>query len=170
MAGSGQECVVCLETVHPVDLVTLPCGDHYCRQCLNDRFDSAAMSEANFPPACEHGPIELASVRIFLLHSVVRAYESIQEEFSTPNRVYCYESTCSAWISPTHIHNNVATCVACSKTTCAYCRAKLHEDESECPDDPAVQTLMATAQQEGYQQCSQCRRLIERTAGCNHIM
>jgi len=168
MAEIEQECVVCLGTVHPADLVTLPCGDHYCRQCLNDRFDSAAQSESNFPPACEHGPIELANVRTFLLRSVVRAYEAIQEEFSTPNRVYCHESTCSAWISPDHIHVNVATCPACSKTTCAYCKAKLH-DSDECPDDPAVRSLMATAQQAGYRQCSQCGRMIELTMGCNHI-
>lgn len=169
MAEFGQECVVCLETVHPADLVTLPCGDHYCRQCLNDRFDSAALNEGDFPPACAHGPIELTSVRTSLLRSVVRAYEAIQEEFSTPNRVYCHVSTCSAWIPPDRISVNAANCPACNKATCAYCKAKLHA-RGECPDDPEVRSLMTTAQEEGYQQCSQCRRLIERTEGCNHIM
>ncbi len=169
MAGLGQECVVCLGTVHPADLITLPCGDHYCKQCLNERFDSAAYNEASFPPACAHGPIELASVRSSLLRSVVRAYEARQEEFSTPNRVYCHEATCSAWIPPDHISDNVAICPACNKLTCAYCRGKLHED-GECPDDPAIRSLMTTAQREGYQQCWQCKRLIERFAGCNHIM
>lgn len=165
--GGAAECLVCLQGVHPTDLITLPCGCHYCKLCLNHSFESATLDESMFPPSCEHGPIDLASVRTFVFRAVATAYEAKAPEFSTPNRTYCHEPTCSTWIPPNSIQGKAATCPTCARTTCAFCKQKLHEDD--CADDPAVRSLMVTAQREGYQTCTQCRRLIERSAGCNHI-
>ena len=164
---ASRECVVCMQVVHPTDLVTLACGDLYCRLCLNECFENATLNEASFPPACAHGSIDFTNVKTSLFRAVSEAFESKAEEFSTPNRTYCYEPTCSAWIRPSSIQNNIATCHACSSATCVFCKAKVHDDE--CSEDPAVKSFMVTAQQEGYRQCSQCRRMIERYTGCNHI-
>lgn len=164
----NQECVVCMQSVHPADVTRLSCDDLYCRLCLNELFDNAAHDESMFPPACAHGPIELEVVRSSLLRSVSEAFESKSAEFSTRDRVYCYEAACSTWIPPRNVQGKNATCPRCSRLTCAFCKARIHDDE--CPDDPAIRSLMATAEREGYRQCPRCRRMIERTMGCNHIM
>ena len=157
----------CLHNVPPSDLVPLLCGDLYCRLCLNECFDSAAWNEATFPPSCAHGPIEFNNVKGSLFRAISELYELKAEEWSTPNRTYCYEPACSQWIPPSNIQDRKATCLLCAKVTCVYCKAKSHEDE--CPDDPAIKDFKALAKQEGYRQCSQCGRMIERRAGCNHI-
>lgn len=51
--------------------------------------------------------------------------------------------------------------------TCTVCKSVAHEND--CPEDPALEGLMAAAAVAGYQQCYRCRRLVELALGCNHI-
>jgi hypothetical protein len=89
-------------------------------------------------------------------------------EFETPNRIYCSKPSCSTFIPPQGIKNDVVTCIRCSTLTCAVCKKAAHAN-SDCPDDPAAQQLLQLATQEGWQKCYSCARFVELEHGCNHI-
>ena len=88
-------------------------------------------------------------------------------EFGSLIRTYCYDTGCGDFITPQDINGDKATCARCTKITCTICKSAAHEDD--CPDDPALVSLMEAATAAGYQQCRQCKRMIELFMGCNHI-
>ncbi|KAF7920911.1 hypothetical protein EAE99_007763 [Botrytis elliptica] len=57
-------------------------------------------------------------------------------EFDTPNRTYCSNPLCSAFIHPESIINEQATCLDCSTITCTLCKATAHG--GDCPADTAL--------------------------------
>lgn len=85
----------------------------------------------------------------------------------TPNRTYCSNKSCSIFIRPSNMKGDKATCPECDSRTCTICKSSAHE--GDCPQDPAVVALMATAAKEGFKQCPSCRVMVELTFGCNHM-
>jgi hypothetical protein len=102
-----------------------------------------------------------------LAEDLVRAYEEKKVEFGTEDRVYCADPVCSAFIHVKGVGTEKATCMKCGKVTCVMCKAAAHV--GDCPKDTAMQHLLATAKEEGWQRCRACRRVVELDTGCNHI-
>ncbi|EEA18499.1 IBR finger domain protein [Talaromyces marneffei ATCC 18224] len=162
-----HQCVACVEEKEFVDVVRVPCQHEYCRICLEDLFKTSMTDESLFPPRCCRQRINVNVARIFLKSELVKQFEKKKIEFETPNRTYCYSPECSAFIEPTHIHGEVATCPICEHTTCINCKQRAHT--GDCPDDRAMQQLLATAQENGWQRCYSCWRIVELNYGCNHM-
>ena len=74
---------------------------------------------------------------------------------------------CSAFIRVENIENERATCPVCAEVTCTMCKAEAHT--GDCPADTALQLVLDTANENGWQRCYGCRRLVELDIGCNHI-
>ncbi|KAG7286790.1 hypothetical protein NEMBOFW57_009106 [Staphylotrichum longicolle] len=132
-----------------------------------DLFQASLSDESLFPPRCCGQPIPLDSCRAHLPAKLAGEFLAKKTEMETPNRTYCHQATCSAFISQQFIDGEVGTCVRCSKTTCVLCKRASHE--GDCPHDPAAQELLRVAAENGWQRCYSCRRLVELDHGCNHM-
>ncbi|KAL8926218.1 MAG: hypothetical protein Q9208_003121 [Pyrenodesmia sp. 3 TL-2023] len=151
---SSSTCYSCEEELLS-EILPVPCGHFYCHECLAHLFRSAMTLESLFPPQCCEQHIPLEDVKHYLNDGFTEAFEARAEELSVPNRVYCFWKMCSAFISPKNISGDKASCSVCSRVTCTICKAGAHEED--CPEDPAVTALMATAAAEGYKRCYSCR-------------
>ena len=161
-----QNCVICSDGFRARHLITAPCGDHYCKVCIGQLYDLAMKDESLFPPRCCRQPIPLGIATRMLTSDQVQKFLEKSVEFSTPNRTYCHDTSCLAFIRPDNISGEKAMCT-CGALTCVVCKAAAHE--GDCPEDPAYASLMAFATAEGYQTCRQCKRLVELSIGCNHM-
>jgi hypothetical protein len=161
------DCVACGEEKQEEDLMLATCGDHYCKACVSTLFDQATKDESLYPPRCCREPIPLSIARKYLEEDLVVKFERKAIEFGTLERSYCYDTRCSAFIPLEHIDGDKATCPECNLLTCKVCKSAAHEND--CPEDPALEGLMAAAAAAGYQQCYQCKRLVELEVGCNHM-
>ena len=161
-----QECVVCGEQKHDFDTLRAPCGDLYCRDCVVSLFRAAIEDESLFPPRCCRQPIGIELAMDFLGPTIQAEFRAKSTEFSSSNRTYCFQPSCSRFLPPSTINNDVGTC-PCGSRTCTICKAEAHN--GECPDDPATRDLLALATTNGWRQCLRCKRMIELTYGCNHI-
>ena len=162
-----KDCVVCQDEVEESISMEAPCGHTYCIGCVNKLFDRAAKYEINSPPKCCGKVITLEEAELFLFPDIYNKFQESSEEFSTTNRTYCSDPECVTFIPPKAIDDNKAKCPACQKMTCTTCNAKAHD--GDCLEDPAAHSFLTTAAEAGFQQCRQCKRVIELNEGCNHI-
>jgi hypothetical protein len=120
-----------------------------------------------FPPKCCRQPLVSGGVRIFLTPELVKEYERKKIEYDTPNRTYCSNPVCSSFIKLGDIANELATCTECGTITCTMCKAVQHT--GDCPADTALQQVLEAAEENGWQRCYSCRRLVELDVGCHHM-
>ncbi|KAI1170847.1 hypothetical protein F4777DRAFT_92073 [Nemania sp. FL0916] len=162
-----RPCEACLEQKHPSELCRAPCQHEYCGQCLSSLFRCAMTDESLFPPQCCKQPIPLDKSRSFLDPNLVEPFQQKALEFSTPNRTYCHNTNCAAFIPPANCSYTTATCGKCRKQTCTTCKGASHD--RDCPSDEQLQQALQLARQEGWQRCQNCSTMVELNFGCNHI-
>jgi hypothetical protein len=160
-------CTACQEHVVFFQLARAPCGHEYCRDCLRGLFLASLGDDSLFPPRCCRQSIATgSSIRIFLTGELIQRYERKKIEFDTPDRTYCSNPPCSAFIRVENIANEEASCPNCLMVTCTICKAS---HTGDCPEDVALQQALDAAEEHGWQRCFNCRRLVELEIGCNHI-
>lgn len=162
-----RRCTACQEHVRFFDTARVPCDHEYCRDCLQDLFRASMSDDSLFPPRCCRQLITTSGVRIFLTTDLIKQYEQRKVELETPDRTYCSNPLCSSFIHPKDITNEQASCPDCGAITCTVCKAPGHG--GDCPADTALQQVLQTADENGWQRCYSCRRLVELDIGCNHI-
>ncbi|EXJ95809.1 hypothetical protein A1O1_00933 [Capronia coronata CBS 617.96] len=160
-------CVACRETKKYLDIIEAACGHGYCKPCLQELFDLSTKDESLFPPRCCREPLDLSEVQIFLTKELKDKFERAKVEFSTVDKTYCSEATCSAFIPVDANAGDAVFCWECGTETCVTCKAGAHI--GDCPDDTALRETLALATASGWQRCLSCRRLIELEVGCNHM-
>jgi hypothetical protein len=161
------ECISCGDAHPTTDVAHCPCSHCYCRVCLASLFRASMLDEALFPPRCCREPIPLDANRKFLAADLTGQFQAKKIEFETKDRTYCHRPECSTFVPPQFIHGDVATCVRCQRRTCAICKGVSHV--GECPRDEAAQEVLRLAQENGWQRCYACRRVVELDHGCNHM-
>ncbi|KUJ11856.1 uncharacterized protein LY89DRAFT_653328 [Mollisia scopiformis] len=165
---SRRQCTACQDTFIFCELGRASCGHEYCRGCLHELFSASITDDSLFPPRCCRQPITCGGgMRLFLTTDLVRQYEAKKVEFETADRTYCSNTTCSIFIRIEHIAKEKAYCPECSTLTCVICKSGSHL--GDCPEDTALQQVLETAQENGWQRCFNCRRLVELEIGCNHM-
>ncbi|KAF3071195.1 hypothetical protein GL218_00029 [Daldinia childiae] len=162
-----HECLACNEMIEAHLLANAPCKHKYCSGCLKQLFRNAITDETLFPPHCCGQQIPLEVNQHLLGEDLVRDFRDKVVEFSTQNRLYCHQATCSAFVHPDMHVNGVATCRKCQSTTCTACRGPSHN--GDCPRDEALQEVLRLGRENGWQQCPNCRSMIERDTGCYQI-
>lgn len=162
------QCYVCSDLVPVSEMVHCPCSHDYCFECLGQLYTSCLGDESLYPPRCCKQPIPIALARPALSDNFISEFEAKAVEFDTPNKTYCHRPTCSVFVPPDHIFQDVATCVKCLGLTCTICKGAKHES-SDCPEDEVTQEVLNFAKENGWQRCEICHRLVELDHGCNHI-
>lgn len=165
-AAESRECVACGDDFPPSGLFRSPCSHEYCRECLVGLVQASLHDESLFPPRCcgQHIPITTSQ---WFSQELVDKFNAKKLEHDTPNRTYCSVPTCSTFIPPVFVANEVAHCPKCKLYTCTYCKAGYHP--GVCEEDISAQKLLKLAADNGWQSCNACRRLVELNFGCYHI-
>jgi hypothetical protein len=114
------------EHVRFFDTARVPCDHEYCRDCLRDLFQASMTDDSLFPPRCCRQLITASGVRIFLTTDLIKQYEQKKVELETPDRTYCSNPLCSAFIHPKDITNEQASCPDCGAIACTLCKASSH--------------------------------------------
>ena len=164
---NDHRCIACLESKSFLEVARVPCGHEYCRGCLSGLYEASLTDESLFPPRCCTQKFDMNQLRMFLTSNIVTRFKNKEVEYMTSNRVYCSRSTCSTFIPSRNIDGDHARCSSCKQETCAICKLPWHT--GDCPQDTALQALLQTATENGWQRCTSCHRLIELDIGCNHI-
>ena len=160
-----RTCIACSSEAAAYNTFRAPCSHIYCATCLETLFRLSTSDELLFLPRCCNQGISYTSMKTFLKGSTKRSFGKANIEFLSPDRTYCCQPPCSAFITESTAEK--ATCKECQTVTCTLCKASAHV--GECPSDPATQHVLDLAGQEGWQRCYSCRRLIELSFGSNHI-
>ncbi|KAK5991450.1 ATP-dependent RNA helicase DEAH12-like protein [Cladobotryum mycophilum] len=162
-----RNCVACGDDFRSTEIINCPCSHEYCRGCILELFRASMLDESLFPPRCCTQPIPMEANLAFFSATLVGEFRAKEIEYGTPNRTYCHQPRCSAFVPPQFIRGGVARCVKCRASTCTTCKGAAHNED--CPDDPATQELLRVAGENGWQRCQSCRRMVELDTGCNHI-
>lgn len=172
--GTHAVCSCCFDLHPKFDILQLSCKDpeevdahRYCRKCLKGLFKSCILDSSIFPPRCCFKIIPLFSCAPFLPKALIERFIEKRDELDTTNHTYCSNPNCAKWIKPEHITADVATCVSCSRKTCASCKGKQHK--GLCPEDQAVKQLMGMGQENKWKTCPECKNMVELDKGCYHI-
>lgn len=127
------------------------------------------------PPTCctkEHIPLKYAD-RLFD-DKFKRLWNQKYEEYTAANRLYCPAKGCGEWIKPTKIRIDLTTgrkyarCGRCSTKVCVLCNSKYHT-RRDCPKDEETKRIVQMAKEKGWQQCYNCKAVVELKEGCNHM-
>ncbi|KAH9828999.1 IBR finger domain-containing protein [Teratosphaeria destructans] len=162
-----RRCASCFEEKEFFDVARVPCNDEYCRPCLAQLFELSMKDESLYPPKCHGQVIPVSRVSFFLPQRLVKEFQRKAPELDCKDRTYCHGRSCSTFIPPAAISNDIGKCPRCQKTTCTMCKGPSHL--GDCPEDTALQKLAETADQKQWQRCFSCKRFVELRYGCNHI-
>jgi hypothetical protein len=178
-------CGACLETVDGDDLITVTCGCHYCKACLNKYIENGLANRGSFPPRCCGQETVLDTLRAFLDARVTKRYEEVQEEFSSRNPTYC--AGCGAFLPGAVTFADFKACQKCLQQTCIRCKnlRTLHEGSDkiggtgmaavgcskgrQCPGIEVPSELTALITKEEWSRCPSCRHVVEKTEGCDFM-
>ena len=83
-------------------------------------------SKPKQPIVCCKESVSIAPVAHLFNPHFVEKYEAMRMEFDTKNKVYCSYKKCSAFISPSSITDENATCQKCGRQTCTRCKNASH--------------------------------------------
>ncbi|KAG6026382.1 hypothetical protein E4U40_002158 [Claviceps sp. LM458 group G5] len=162
-----RHCVACTSDVASTDSVRCPCSHDYCRDCITSLFSAVINDESLFPPRCCKEPIPLDLSKPFLSATLLGTYEAKKLEHETLDKTYCHVRTCSTFVPPAFVKDDVATCFKCQSKTCTMCKGETHT--GDCPADTLTADFLQIATENGWQRCYSCRRVVDLDTGCNHI-
>ena len=163
----GRRCIACGDGLMPGKEVNCPCSHDYCVGGLESLVSAAITDESLFPPRCCKQPIPMQVIETFFTSTFVLEIRAKEVEYGTSNRTYCHVTTCSAFINPSFIEGDTATCSQCSAQTCSICKGPSHKND--CPEDETTQEILRIAAENGWQRCQTCHRMVELDTGCNHM-
>jgi len=174
-------CPICYDEVsHPEEL---GCGHIYCSGCLRNYLASAPETKT-FPLVCLgeetacKTPISLPLIRRFMTPQafqalVEAAFRSYLDQHSQELK-YCKTPDCQQ-IYRHSPETRILQCPSCFSTICSTCDDEAHEgmtcDERRDQKNTLLQERLFNgwADQHGTNRCPQCRSVIEKNGGCNHM-
>ncbi|KAK9804884.1 hypothetical protein WJX72_010088 [[Myrmecia] bisecta] len=180
-------CGICLEEVKSICGVA-GCGHQFCNSCLGQHISTRIQSK-RVPIRCpEHECATLIDGRECrkLLQSSGASANLLEEllqleiEASIPEeqRIYCPNPRCALLLvrddQGTAARQNVRSrCPACQQLMCASCRAAWHTgltcEEFRRRPSPEERAFLALVHSSRWKACPKCKRVIQRSAGCNHM-
>ncbi|EAA34041.2 hypothetical protein NCU08405 [Neurospora crassa OR74A] len=104
-----RQCVMCRDEFRFYRMATFPCQHHMCQGCLVELFTRLLTDQTLFPPRCCREPIALDKARFLLGPELVGKFLAKKVEYETPDATYCSQPSCSQFIPPQGIANDVGS-------------------------------------------------------------
>lgn len=162
-----MKCASCMEVFPKTEILNATCAHAYCHVCMKQLFKNACKDEQLFPPRCCRQEIPLDVALPFLSNEDAGEFLDKIEEFTCEDRTYCFQPSCSKFISANNIICGVGSCPNCYFATCTLCKKEYHT--GDCPEDPSMKLTLETAAANGWQRCQRCHAIVERSHGCQHM-
>ncbi|KAJ6130079.1 hypothetical protein N7512_002859, partial [Penicillium capsulatum] len=162
-----KKCVSCLEEFHD-SMFASSCRHEFCLGCVRQMFLGAIKDEELYPPRCCGEVIPPGIALRVLQYRELSAFSERAIEWTAKDRLYCAEATCSKFIPPFAIKNEIGICPSCGQSTHLTCRSFAHPGV-DCPMDNALHDILQIAEDENWKRCFHCRTMVELQHGCNHI-
>ena len=166
-------CGICLEDTARVALIQMPCDCFRCIDCLGQSLNLALSARHHFPPTCCGTKIHIQKYADFVHPDLITRYLAIADEFTAVKQLYCDSIRCFTFIRASLIADEIGICPKCFARTCAKCgkleSKHLYQPHRACPKDETEERLDILAGKQQWKGCPQCRALIERSDGCNHM-
>lgn len=178
-------CSACLEIFNTNDIITVACGCHYCKPCLDTYFEIGLANRGSFPPKCCGQETALETVGAFLDARLIKRYGEVSEEFGSRNPTYC--AGCGAFLPGAVVFADFKACRECPQQTCIRCKnpRTLHDSSGEagitglparrgsggrqCPGIVVPSELAALITEQKWNRCPGCRQVVEKTEGCDYM-
>ncbi len=165
---------------HPCDR----CNSPWCKSCLRKVLLDASRYLYKMPPRCCR-IFNPDIARPILSATEMSQFEARFEEWRTPNRVYCPNRTCSAFIADIHLQTSPAVpgssqqnadeppirrCPECTTLVCSACRQEAHTGR-RCPGPIEIDGALLHQRLDrwGYRSCPRCGYRIKKMFGCLHM-
>ena len=165
------QCETCAEEIPYENATHLKCGHNWCNDCLVIIFEMSTKEPDHMPPRCCK-PIPVEHVARLFDEKFLHMWRRKLKEFNEAKSLHCSSKECRRWIKQKHIHRErgkqFATCPICKVVTCALCGGPMHKS-AHCPKDPGIAKILEQAKDEGWQRCYQCKTMVEKNEGCNHM-
>ncbi|KAG2343503.1 hypothetical protein BDR05DRAFT_989868 [Suillus weaverae] len=175
--AASKEPPICIICRDPIDgaAIPVPCGHVFDLACITHLFQSSVRDDSLYPPRCCHRNIPFTKVRRYVSQALIADFRLKGREKKTMHRVYCSSPSCNRFLGALHQKSSrkVYDCPApsCSTRTCGKCRTKYEGvGNHNCVIDAATQQVLDIAQASGWARCPGCSHLIEKIAGCNHMV
>lgn len=161
-----------------------------CIECLNKLARVSLASRIMYPPQCgcgkEHTYINIVDMKQHLDACNRARLEACQDEFTSRNPTWCFVPTCSAFlrVDDSNKDEQFLVCGQCGEHTCSRCKGLRAAHTSPattttttttptttkmaCPDLLSAQDRALVVQCD-WKQCPHCRRVIDRSDGCDHM-
>lgn len=195
MNSSPPTCYCCQHIIPTKTYLTAPCSHHYDPTCLQHLL-THSLHSLTLPTCCG----TLIPTRSFLhllpYNSAMRKawLERELEMMALPGereRVYCPGDECGAFVGGVERDENsgarVINCPRCERKICTRCQREAHipspprsrdtspGSSSSCQPSANVDTaedreFLRSSRQQGWQRCFSCRRIVEVTEGCYHVV
>ncbi len=185
-SGSAMifECAICTDSHAAGDMVRMGCAHYHCTRCLMAAF-KLAMRSSPFVPARCCDVIPTLILRKLVLPSTgginiseIQLYREKMAEYAVPLdlKLYCWKTGCGAFIPAILRDKRGGTCRKCRARTCGTCGGQRHsglcqvlKKKPQPTVDDSEDRLRRIARRLGWKVCPQCKNMVEKTMGCNHI-
>jgi len=180
LEDGGETCPVCYDTIDQP--YRLACGHAYCHGCLR-HFLVTASDTKQFPLSCmgDEGkcgvPIPLPVIQRFLVPAQVKhllEVSFLDHLDRHPDKFkYCTTPDCPEIYSlETEYGGGIFRCRLCFASACVPCREDHEGFSCEEWKIQAQERLLegwAEGTSEDVKKCPECKTLIEKNGGCNHM-
>ncbi|CAM6030245.1 unnamed protein product [Sphagnum balticum] len=197
-APTLEHCPICLEEKPSSDMSLVEhCLHKFCEPCMK-RHAEVQVQAGQVPVRCPQAdclqPLTLAKCQKLLTVDVFNSLTKRLAEASIPegDRVYCPYRNCSALMNKTGLRSSQnansssnphamnigrTECVECARSFCVECRVPWHLNRS-CQEyqqlplhlrDSEDSNLYKLAENQNWQRCRKCCRMIELAEGCYHM-
>jgi hypothetical protein len=172
-----------MEPFFTVDTANLRCGHSFCRRCLAGKLPTVRSSVQTLPNISIDGLMSMSqqkmefkccgnSIPFEVIQNIgglgsdfLEKYPAWIKELHAIDPVYCPYSTCWEFIPPLYVQGPSPKCPFCHGRLCLECKNKQHL--GICSTDHKLRCL---ARKEKWKYCPQCHALVERVAGCDHMV
>ncbi|KAI8964427.1 hypothetical protein F5Y11DRAFT_355676 [Daldinia sp. FL1419] len=152
----------------------LECHHGHCRKCISANVQKALESRPFAPAKCCHAITDdILEAALGNIDDTLNFYRQKMREMANPgSNLYCHDRDCGRFIPKENYTKRVGTC-GCGKKTCKTCGEKAHfgpcsqtnMDKTRHEEEQVYQL----AQREGWKRCPNCRSIVQKIEGCDHM-
>ena len=167
-SSMAQMCIICLE--NHTTFIKLQCECTFCYPCIRSFLSNILKDQSRYPWRCCEVTVERDIVAPALTDTLAHDWDARHVQYLEHLNLIpkCAWEGCGAIITHDRMTVYYASCHRCFRETCMVCRRESHGSQA-CPESAAEARELGMIETENLQRCYQCRAMVQRNQGCNHM-